>query len=463
MITKSLHFGSTGFIRAGYTEAMNADQSANRRGRLCLASLFLVILACRFSPGVAPTPTVAVLADTFFSGYAFLDANGNGQLDERDPPLAGARFSAAGFGGRTDAKGYAFIVIPGGWDQPVNARMAPPPGSAYTLVGPQEVVLQNSGPTSARFLFTAPLPSATASPTLTAAPRPTLTATVMPSPIPSLTPARRPQSQAGKMQRDVTYCTVGTTALKMDLYYPEEQAAPAPVVVYVHGGGWTAGDKSDGVGPIFFPELQRRGYLVASINYRLAPTYKFPAQIEDVKCAVRSLRAGAATYNLDPERIGAMGASAGGHLVALLGTTTQEAGWDVGEHPEQSSRVQAVVDMFGPTDLTLVGDRGQVAIGEQVFGLTSFDQATLEAYSPVTYVTSDDPPFLLLHGDKDQLVSLEHSRLLQARLQAAGVPAELIVVKNAGHAFRPVGGTLDPDPLQLMALTADFLDQYLKP
>src|SRR5207253_7695708 len=135
-----------------------------------------------------------------------------------------------------------------------------------------------------------------------------------------------------------------------DVYLPTVRVSgPSPVVMYVHGGGWTSGDKSWVDGVLKESEFTGRGYLVAAVNYRLAPQYRWPAQIEDVKCAVRYLRANAATYNIDPNRIGAWGTSAGGHLVALMGLAGPDAGLEgKGGNPDQSSRVQAVVDMFGP-------------------------------------------------------------------------------------------------------------------
>lgn len=175
-------------------------------------------------------------------------------------------------------------------------------------------------------------------------------------------------SQSGWVDRNVTYCVMDGVALNMDIYYPLGTNGPAPVAVYVHGSGWTSGDKARGEGVRDISELVARGYMVAAVNYRLAPRYKFPAQIEDVKCAIRFLRANAERYHLHPEKIGAWGGSAGGHLVALLGVTDATAGWDVGEYLAQSSRVQAVVDMFGPTDLTVLFEGANAHLLEQVFG-----------------------------------------------------------------------------------------------
>jgi acetyl esterase/lipase len=268
-----------------------------------------------------------------------------------------------------------------------------------------------------------------------------------------------------KVERDVVYGSVGEEQLKMDIFIPGDAAKkPLPVAVYVHGGGWEMGDKSRSGEAIAIPELVKRGYLVASINYRLAPKYKFPAQIEDAKCAIRFLRASAATYELDPMRIGVLGDSAGGHLVALLGLTDAKAGFEgTGGYPEQSSKVQAVVDMFGPTDLA--GEFGDVEtsrIAKSVFGAANIQDAVIKSGSPVTYVNKSAPPFLILQGDKDRLVPLEQSKELHDRLTAAGGSSTLVIVKNAGHGFVPMGGQPEPSRLELSRMIADFFDKSLR-
>ena len=170
---------------------------------------------------------------------------------------------------------------------------------------------------------------------------------------------------------------------------------------------------------------------------------------------MRSLRAHADEYNLDPDRIGVWGGSAGGHLAAMLGTTDKNAGFDVGEYLDQSSRVQAVVDMFGPADLTVPFEGGYES-ARRVFD--GFDAARA---SPVTYVSADDPPFLILHGTEDELVPLEQSQILLARLQAAGVPAELVIVANAAHGFTPAPGGISPSRREISQRVVDFFVKYL--
>jgi acetyl esterase/lipase len=282
-------------------------------------------------------------------------------------------------------------------------------------------------------------------------------------------PARTPTGQASPvstlspLQIDLTYCTTSDgVKLTMDLYQPEKMTGPVPAVLYVHGGGWTGGDKSDGTGLLFKEALLRRGYVMAAINYRLAPKYVFPVQIEDVKCAVRHLRANAAKYNIDPERIGAIGGSAGGHLVSLLGASDKAAGWDSGENSDQSSRVQAVVDMFGPSDLRVMLANSNRRIERLIFNASGPDDSALVTFSPVTYITPDDPPFLILHGDHDEVVPIEQSQILYDKLKAAGVSVELVVVKNAGHGFRPADGDIQPSMPELAQMVVDFFDKYLK-
>lgn len=259
--------------------------------------------------------------------------------------------------------------------------------------------------------------------------------------------------------RTVTYCN----GQAMDIAVPSPApASPAPAAVYVHGGGWQTGDRGGGgFLPQLRPQLLAKGFVVVSIDYRLAPANKWPAQIEDVKCAVRYLRANAATYGIDASRIGAWGGSAGGHLVSLLGTSDASAGFDVGADTSLSSRVQAVVDLFGPADLTSSdwGTSGADTI-RAVFGVepgTSGD--VLARASPVTYVSRDDPPFLILQGDRDQTVPASQSRELADRLGAAGVPATLVMVKGGSHGLAE--RSEQPGPDALVRTIVDFLVRTL--
>ncbi len=275
-------------------------------------------------------------------------------------------------------------------------------------------------------------------------------------------PAEIPPSTAPVLI-DLVYCTSSDGIdLTMDLYKPLEGKEPFPAVVYIHGGGWTSGDKTDGVGLFFREELNRRGYIFASINYRLAPKYTFPDPLLDVKCAIRSLRANSELYGLNPDEIGVMGGSAGGQLAALLGTSSDLSEWNVGEYTPQSSKVGAVVDMFGPADLMRMFQKSGRPEFLDIFGAASSDDPVLIKFSPVSYIDANDPPFLILHGDQDQSIPLEQSQILFEALQKSGVPAELIIVKNAGHSFLAIGGRIKPNIIELAQKVADFFDQHLK-
>lgn len=277
-----------------------------------------------------------------------------------------------------------------------------------------------------------------------------------------LTSDKPEDSLKGKVLRDIIYRSVGEVAVKMDLYYPDEMGTgPLPVAVYIHGGGWTGGDKGTGEGMVDAHALLTHGYIVVSINYRLAPAYRFPAQIEDAKCAIRYLRANAERYRVNPERIGVFGSSAGGHLAALVGVADETAGFDKGEYLGYSSSVRAVVDMFGPTNLTtLASDPNHTRLIPQVFG--SADMDFLRLASPVTYVSSNDPVFLILHGDKDPVVPLNQSTQFYEALKTAGVPVTLVTVKNAGHGFTPAGDHISPTRSEITQMILDFFEKNLR-
>ncbi len=261
------------------------------------------------------------------------------------------------------------------------------------------------------------------------------------------------------VHRDIPYVTGGHERQKLDLYLPMSEGK-LPLIIWIHGGAWQAGNKENGIP---FGSLYD-GYALASINYRLSQHAIFPAQIIDCKAAVRFLRANAEKYNLDSNRFGAWGPSAGGHLVAMLGTAGDVNEFDVGEHLEFSSRVQAVVDYFGPTDLLQMDDHripdGQVhnladsPESRLVGGHIQENKDKVVKANPITYVTKDDPPFLLVHGDKDPLVPHHQSELLEAALKKANVPVTFYTVKGGGH-----GGFEDPN---VPELTRKFFDKHLK-
>jgi acetyl esterase/lipase len=244
----------------------------------------------------------------------------------------------------------------------------------------------------------------------------------------------------------------GDKSLLLDLYLPDPAPPMVPVIVFVHGGGWMAGDRKHAPGM----DLVRRGYALASVEYRLSQEAIFPAQIFDCKAAIRFLRAKAGAYGLDADHFAAWGHSAGGHLVALLGTSggVKELEGDEG-HPEQSSRLQAVCDMAGPTDFSSdPNEIGKDSGASRLIGCPvcdNPDKALLA--SPLKYVTKDCPPFLIIHGDHDKLVPLAQARLLHAALTAAGVPSTLLVRPWCGHGIN--------DPTVTYERNA-FFDRWLK-
>jgi len=260
------------------------------------------------------------------------------------------------------------------------------------------------------------------------------------------------------------YASPGGTPLLMDLRVPEGPGLH-PVIVYLHSGAWISGDRFGG------PARRQatRGYAVASIDYRLAPDHIWPAQVEDAKAAVRWLRANAARFQLDPNRVGVFGTSAGGHIAAVLGTS---GGVDSLEgpalgNPSFSSRVQAVVDLYGPTDLLRLEEDKLPCIpldGNAPYmppsllmgcAIQSCQEWTRTA-SPMTYATNDDPPFLIEHGMLDCLVPYTQSVQLHAKLLATGVQSKLILIPTGDHGGRAFDETRYQQPID------DFLDQYLR-
>jgi acetyl esterase/lipase len=264
------------------------------------------------------------------------------------------------------------------------------------------------------------------------------------------------------MLHDVVYGQGGAQALHAEIAYPQSHAKQMPAIIYIHGGGWIGGSNREG--PVM--QIAQAGYFAASIEYRLDNVAKWPAQIEDSKLAVRWLRANADIYHIDPKRIGVWGASAGGHLITCLGTMADQGQYDVGGYPGVSSAVQAVVDYFGPTDFTRPEIYSPVALKltEGLFGVPyAGNEALWKSGSPLFFVKAGDPPMLLVHGDADTLVPLAQSTVFDQALTQAGVPHQLIVVKNGGHGFGPKPGTtIDPNMAQINAAVFVFFAKYLQ-
>lgn len=258
-------------------------------------------------------------------------------------------------------------------------------------------------------------------------------------------------------QPDLVYATVDGETLQLDLSSPQEMPTPLPLVVVIHGGGWAAGHRND-LDQMTF-HLAHHGYIAATLEYRLAPKYHFPAQVQDVKAAVRFLRGNAEKFHIDPQRVGAVGFSAGAHLSMMLGVMEKSDGLDdVGDFPEQSSKVQAVVSFFGPTDLTTGFGDATAGILHNFMGgsLKEVPDAYKQA-SPVTYVLADSAPMLLFQGMSDPLVPWKQAVEMGEAMEKAGAAGRVELICGAGHGW----GGADMSRTALEGIS--FFDQYLKP
>jgi acetyl esterase/lipase len=272
-------------------------------------------------------------------------------------------------------------------------------------------------------------------------------------------------------QFDIAYATT-STAQKLDIYLPAAKA-PYPVVILIHGGGWVIGDKQEYKASTKTEALLTRGYAVVAVNYRLSGVAKFPAQIMDVKAAIRWVRANAATYKLNTDKIGAWGTSAGGHLTALLatsGSVTALEDLTMG-NAAQSSTIQAAVDWFGPTDF-LQMDAQSVAqgCGAGNHNLVNSPESMLMGYAiqtqpalvqlanPITYISGNDPAIYIAHGMSDCTVPRAQGQILYDALTAVKGTADvkLNLLSASGH------GTGQFENNDFNNLMIDFLDKYLK-
>jgi acetyl esterase/lipase len=272
-------------------------------------------------------------------------------------------------------------------------------------------------------------------------------------------PPQIPPPDTISIQQDIEYATPGSEKLLLDIYLPAGKATrPRPAVILIHGGGWSALDKSTMRTMANF--LARSGMVAVSVNYRLfdgTDANRWPAQLDDVQRAVRWLRSNAAKYNIDPDHIGAFGHSSGAQLAALLGMEETRDNSDA-SLAKYSSKVQAVVDVSGPTDFLTNRDADGTAALTNFFG---GDVAKLpdvwRSASPVFQVTKSSAPFLIMHGTSDEMIPIAQAQELTDKLQQAGVPVTFLKFDDA-HTF------ISPENRRRLALESlSFYTRYLAP
>ncbi|WP_367356988.1 alpha/beta hydrolase fold domain-containing protein [Mesotoga sp.] len=261
-----------------------------------------------------------------------------------------------------------------------------------------------------------------------------------------------------RFEEDVIYSRAGGETLTMDIFTPNDIDTPRPGILYVHGGAWITGDKRSGPGVVIVSELIRAGFIVFSIDYRLAPKWKFPSQVIDVKTAVRFVRKHSSELMIDPGRIGAFGTSAGAHLVALAALTADKGLFSSDEFSDQSEELICVADLYGPTDLEALFTGIKKELVDLIFGS---EEDVLKKASPISYVRSDSPSFLIVQGDKDAVVPPYQSVRLFEKLLDKGCSAELIIVENAGHGLVPDGGEMRPSMMEVAEKVVHFFKSAL--
>ncbi len=271
-------------------------------------------------------------------------------------------------------------------------------------------------------------------------------------------PADQPPTIAVKAQNDVVYAKIGDEELKLDIAAPEKGEGPFPAILVIHGGAWRGGSK-DGNRDMLV-QFAKRGYVAISPEYRFCPKETFPAQVHDVKASVRWLRSHARERKVDSDHIGAMGFSAGGHLSLMLGLTGPEDGLEGDVKPgDPSSRVQAVVNFFGPSDLaaTDIPEISRPLIKDFLGGTPQEKPDAAAKASPLTFVSKGDAPVLTFQGTKDPLVPFTQAIKLAEAQTREGVPGRVELLLGAGHGW---GGE---DMTHTMLEAARFFDTYLKP
>lgn len=266
---------------------------------------------------------------------------------------------------------------------------------------------------------------------------------------------------------DVPYVKDGDASQRLDIYYPQTQPShPLPLIVHIHGGGWMGGSKHP-----CDTRLVAHGYVIASVEYRFSQKAKFPAQIQDCQAAIRWLRANAKQYHINPEKVGVIGSSAGGHLSALVGVTGGKKIFAaIGGNEEQSDAVSCVCDIFGPKNFASVMDQAEKDQNvrnvfqfntpsdpySELIGAKLSDRERTAAVSPISYVDKNSPPTLILHGTHDAAVPFAQSEEFAAAMKRSGATVWLQKFPGAGH-----GGPSFSKP-EVTTLKKTFFDKYLK-
>lgn len=325
-------------------------------------------------------------------------------------------------------------------DTPATVTPVPIPPSVAATVEPSPTPTDTPIPPSAtRTITRTPTNTPTATPVPDTA---TPTATLRPI-TPALT-TLEPFRDVGTVARDIVYCKNAGEQGKLDLYFPKERKPNAPVLAYFHGNPGTRGSATP-----LTPFLEK-GFIVADVDFRVREDDS--VAVRDAKCAIRFLRAQASEFQLDPDRIGAYGCSYGGFVTSMLALTDNE-GWLDGarDNLDLSSRVQAAIPIAGFYDFSLF------------FNLAPEERGRLAAsrVNPVNYAGKDSPPMLLIHGDKDLNVSINHAHSLYKKLQAAGAPVDFLILKGGGHCLG--AGATTPTLEETIEKMVEFFVQQLKP